>query len=100
MIAKGMIDVQQAAQQAINYCAGLFGNILRVRLEEVELTNDDAHWLITVGFDVPRPLDSMEEAVYGLEPLDGKRQYRVVNIDAQTGAVRSVKIRQPLERIS
>jgi len=54
------VNVQLAVQTASNYLQSLepfIGNeITDVRLEEVELSEDEQFWLITLGFD--RPIDS------------------------------------------
>ena len=107
MVATNMINVQEAVRLALEYCAPLFGEVERLRLEEVELSEDEKHWLITIGFDDPA-LSATKKvpstwSVLGLEPRETRideRQYKVVNLDAQTGNVRSVKIRRPLERVS
>jgi hypothetical protein len=96
-----MIDVQQAVQIAKQYVQQLFGT---VRLEEVELSYDEKHWYITVGFDEPLPQPLFPLAMgtviqSALEPRT-ERKYKVVDVDAETGKVRAVKIRQPLERVS
>ena len=100
-----MIDVQHAVQIATQYAGQLFGNALNgVRLEEVELSYDEKHWYITIGFDVPLPQPLYPLAIgtvlqNALEPKT-ERKYKVVDVDAESGKVRAVKIRQPLERVS
>ena len=92
-----MIDVQHAVQVATQYTGQLFGNALNnLRLEEVELSFDEKHWYITIGFDEAVPL---QPGFLGTV-LDPKmeRRYKVVDVDSDTGKVRAVKMRQPLER--
>ena len=102
MIRKNvMIDVQQAVAIATQYAEQLFGNALnRLRLEEVELSYDEKHWYITIGFDEPLPFNTLIGTVLegGLQRTE--RRYKVVDVDAKSGKVRAVKIRQPLERVS
>jgi hypothetical protein len=62
-----------------------------VRVEEVELTDDENVWNITLGFYPPGT--SMTLAIGGI-PV-AQRQYRVLRVDANTGQVRSMKIRDP-----
>jgi hypothetical protein len=98
-----MIDVQKAVQIATQYAGLLFGNAVNgLRLEEVELSYDEKHWYITLGFDelvssrfplIPTALESV------INPKT-ERKYKVVDVDAESGKVRAVKIRQPLERVS
>lgn len=101
VITKTMIDVQEAVRIAVQYFGQLFGFAGRLRLEEVELSADEKHWFITVGFQEARPPGvAITEAIQGYAPITDERQYRVVDLDTETGKVRAVKIRQPLERVS
>ena len=98
-----MINVQHAVRVAVDYCGQLFGNITnRLQLEEVELSDDEKHWFVTVGYDEPGTPQSevMLRVHQGLEPRGTERKYKVVDVDAETGKVKAVKMRQPLERIS
>ncbi len=86
-----MIDVRQAAQSASTFFASLYDNAggTDVRLEEVELTEDRKHWLITLSYPPPSPLGNIIPSGLG-----GSRQYRIFKVDAQTGEVLSMKIRE------
>lgn len=83
---KEKISVQRAVTAAENFIRNMrnsLGNLSDVRLEEVELTEDESLWLITLGFLRP------EDNVIG-EP---KREYRRFEIDAKTGDFKSMTIR-------
>jgi len=60
--------------------------------EEVELTDDDRFWDITIGF-LRRQVSTSEGPMVSLVgPTEGfKREVKVFRIDAETGAVRSMK---------
>jgi hypothetical protein len=61
------------------------------RLEEVE--HDDSSWEITLSFVRPRKNASqLAQAVAGIRGLE--REYKTVIIDAQTGDVRAMRMRQ------
>lgn len=83
-----MLDVREAAQRASEYFAGLYADqgVSNVQLEEVELTDDGQYWLITLSYPLigsnPLPLS-----------IVSKRNYKVFKIDAKTGEVKSMKIR-------
>lgn len=84
-----MIDAKEAAQKAFSYFGDLFqGKFYNFALEEVELSTDENHWLITVGYDPPTT---------GLAQLTGdasnRRQYKLITIDSETGQVISMKIK-------
>jgi len=83
-----MLDVKEAAQRASDYFASLFPKDLaaNARLEEVELTDDGQYWLITLGFPVSDTL-----GFFGVTRTP--RDYKQFKIDAETGKVVSMKIR-------
>jgi len=86
-----MLDVKEAARRASEYFAGLYEpkSIDDVQLEEVEMSDDGRYWLITLSY----PLLG---AGLGLVPFGqiSKRKYKLFTIDAQTGEVKSMKIRE------
>jgi hypothetical protein len=90
-----MLDVKEAAHRASEYFAGLYGDqsVSNVQLEEVELTDDGQYWLITLSY----PLFPPRMALAGNPELPInlalKRKYKVFKIDAKTGEVKSMKIR-------
>lgn len=85
-----MIDIKQAANNAVAYMTGLpnlKADSDTIRLEEVELTEDDKFWLITLSF-VDRAAATLQNV------FSPARQYKTFRIDAETGDIRSMKIRQ------
>jgi hypothetical protein len=83
-----MLDVKEAAQRASEYFATLFPHDLasKARLEEVELTDDGQYWLITLGY----PKEDTPGFFFG--PAT-PREYKQFKIEAATGKVVSMKIR-------
>jgi hypothetical protein len=84
-----MIDVKQAAQSASNFIVALYSDqtISDVRLEEVEVSDDEKYWLITLSFLVQFP-----GGIVALPVV--RRQYKILKVDRQTGNVLSMKIRE------
>jgi hypothetical protein len=83
-----VLDVREAAKRASEYFGALYSDNdpAKLRLEEVELTEDGQYWLITLSY--PR---------VGLAQLfgnDGPREYKLFKIRADTGEVKSMKIRK------
>jgi hypothetical protein len=79
-----MIDVKTASRIAFDYLSDLYkGKVLKeLELEEVELSDDEKYWFITVSYrlnDMPLPL--------------GKK-YKILKIRSDTGTVVSMKIRE------
>lgn len=86
-----MIGVKDAVAAATRFAADVYGEELRPTLEEVEPSSDERYWLITLGFaDTSNPF----AAIAG-KRLD--RSYKVFKVDAENGAVLSMKIRETHE---
>jgi hypothetical protein len=76
-----MVDVKEATRTASEYFADLYpsNSYGDLRLEEVELTEDEKYWLITLSYQDNKMIP--------------RRQYKSFKIDAQTGKVQAMKIR-------
>jgi hypothetical protein len=84
-----MIDVRTAVQAAVRYARELYGesNDLTLMVEEVEPSADDRYWLITLSLpDRANPFAALARTA-------SSRTYKIFEVDAQTGEVRSMKIR-------
>jgi hypothetical protein len=96
-----MIDVKTAVKNAILFLADLLAeqNVHDVRLEEVELSEDEKVWFITLSY-LRRSAEG-EGTVIGKMLAAGElmgarveREYKVFAVDSVTGEVRSMKMRQ------
>jgi hypothetical protein len=90
-----MVDVKQAVDGAMAYFAKLM-TVRDKRLEEVELSDDERTWHVTLsglvqGEQKPEFVDS---ALGGLFTPPYERVYKVFAVDSETGSVRSMRIRQ------
>ncbi len=82
-----MIDVKQATGKAREYLVSFYPEAEEVQLEEVELTNDKTHWLITLSYEGAS--NSVASSL-----LVGKSvRYKIFKLDAENGEVISMKIR-------
>ena len=94
-----IIDVKQAVSIAIQYFMNLVGgeSASDVLLEEVELSDDERFWHVTLSAVLPAPKDEgspMNALATALgASLQRRRVYKVFKVDAATGSVRSMKIR-------
>ena len=96
-----MIDVKQAIKAAKESLSGLYQDfeVKDLLLEEVELTEDEKFWNITLGFSVPRM--GTEPQLYQqyarqdpiLFPTKYERQYKLFKIDTTSGQMKSMTIR-------
>ncbi len=90
-----MIDVKQAVSSATQYLLNLMGaeSVSDVLLEEVEPSDDERFWHITLSAALPAPKDGMNAiaAAFGNSPR--RRVYKDLEVDAATGSVRSMKMR-------
>ena len=98
-----MIDVKTAVTRAADYAKEWLASD-QVFLEEVELSKrgDSGIWLITLSI----PRRDNYGALSGLLPrspaelLYGGREYKVFEVDAETGEVRSMKIRDLIRNVA
>jgi hypothetical protein len=82
-----MIDVKTAVQAAARYAREMYGDSddLALLVEEVEPSADERYWLITLS------LAERSNPLLALGPRG--RSYKIFEVDAETGDVRSMKIR-------
>ena len=101
-----MIDAKQAAIAAIAYFQDVMGSekITDILLEEIELTEDERLWLVTLSGLIPKAkeeleVDNLSAIAAIMRPLSRwRRVYRMFKLDAANGLVKSMKMRQPDER--
>ena len=91
---KPKITVREAAHAAEAYFRQLFP-ARNVSLEEVELSEDEKHWLITLGYEVEVPMVPSVSALNPFIQPEKKTKYKLFKVNAQTGSVVAMKIRNP-----
>jgi hypothetical protein len=81
-----MIDVKEAVRIAEAYFSDLYHDqpFTNVLPEETEYDADAHVWRITLGYSLPLPWDA----------FGSYRRYKIFEIDAKKGEVRSMKIRR------
>jgi hypothetical protein len=94
------IDVKEAVRAGKAFVADILAaeKVSNIGLEEVRL--DEDQWLVTVGFshpwDYPNQKDPAFEALLLLPRAEGTpdREYKVVKVDAATGEIRGMELRE------
>ena len=87
-----MIDVKEATKSAINYFTDIYGEKIRgIAVEEIELSDDEHYWYITIGY-----IDESQSTGY-FQPFGQNRVYKIFEIDAKDGTVKSMKMRDDTE---
>jgi hypothetical protein len=83
-----MINVKQAVRAAREMLGSLFDEctLHNVRVEEVEQSDDERSWFITLGFD-PTPLGRKDL-------IHPAREFKQFRVNAQTGKVQAMKTRK------
>ena len=91
-----MLTVKEAVQAAQNWVRDLYAeaDIKHLRLEEVEFSETGGYWLITLGWVEPAVRQSGLAAALQSEVQALPRVYKTMEVDAETGAVKSMKIRE------
>lgn len=77
----GRISPREAAHAAVQYYAELTGQTPSATVEEIDLSKDERYWNVTLGLT-------------GDMPALFSRKYKLFQVDARTGEVRSMKIRE------
>lgn len=91
-----MLSVKDAVQAAEQWVRELYPKreLRHLRLEEVELSADDRFWFITLGWLEPAVREHPLASVLNREVNVLPRVYKTVKVDAESGAVVSMKIRE------
>ena len=82
-----MIDAKEATTKAREHLTAFFPEAENVQLEEVELTKDKVHWLITLSYE------GVSNSVASSLLVGKSVLYKIFKLDAKTGSVLSMKIR-------
>ena len=82
-----MINVKDATHKAKEYLMSFFPDAEQVQLEEVELSADKKHWLITLSYEGVS--GSVASSMLVVKSL----RYKLFTLDAKSGEVLSMKIR-------
>lgn len=82
-----MINVKEATDKAKDYLGSFFPEAENVQLEEVELAAEKAYWLVTISFE------GISNSVASSLLVGKTILYKVFKIDAKSGEVISMKIR-------
>ena len=82
-----MINVKEATDKSKEYLISFFPEAEQVQLEEVELSEDKAHWLITLSYE------GISSSVASSMLVGKSLLYKIFKLDAETGEVLSMKIR-------
>jgi hypothetical protein len=69
--------------------------MIDLTLEEVEMSEDGTQWLITLGFYLPskKPASSLDDMFRQVKGITYEKKYKLFKVDAATGKVGSMKIR-------
>jgi len=96
-----MIDAKQAVAIAATYFRSLFtaDALSDIQLEEVELSDDERYWTVTLSALLPVSKDELNEGALtaiaqALGTQQRRRVYKVFKINSEKARVQSMKIRQ------
>lgn len=86
------ISVKEAVAKAKEGACDLFDeDLLNLRLEEVELSDDGPCWDITLGWDRAREVSALGR---GMGVRVTVRVFKVFAVNRENGAIEAVKIRE------
>jgi hypothetical protein len=94
-----MIDVKEAVKIAKSHIAELYSDaeLTDLLLEEVEISEDEKYWFITLGFYMPKFNPNKTNSLAELSKAIGGEQkyiykYKVFKINTETGKVLYMKM--------
>jgi len=82
-----MINVKEASDKAKEYLISFFPDADNLQLEEVELSEDKAHWLVTLSYE------GVSNSVASSLLVGKSVLYKIFKINAKNGEVVSMKFR-------
>ncbi len=86
-----MIEIKEAVNVAKNFVQSVFeGELPELRLEEVDRSDDNKFWLITLGFTSEKK--GISQLAKVINPLE--RIYKTIKVDAEKGEAVSMRIRE------
>ena len=87
-----MLSLKEAAAKAVEYMKQIFPDAHDVFVEEVEMDESKSFWFITLSI----PLGEFEQNPFLPLPSNwlNSRRFKSFKIDAQSGEVLSMKIRE------
>ncbi len=89
------IGAKQAVAAALKYFGEFFPHPTHrnVLLEELEESEDEQYWLVTIGFDFERPVNALGGKMADIFGTPPHRKYKTFKVSATSGKVTSMKIR-------
>ncbi len=96
-----MLTVKQAVRAAESWVRDVYpeADIQHLRLEEVEFS-DEGNWRITLGWIEPAIRQNSLTAALQPDVYALPRVYKTLEVDGETGAVKSMKIRAVALKLS
>lgn len=91
-----VIEVREAVEAAKEFAREVFEyeDLKYLRLEEIELSRDEEYWEVTLGWVTP---EDARRSTSGIALVKGAtelpRTYKTFHVNAETGEVESMKIR-------
>jgi hypothetical protein len=92
-----MVDVKEAVSKAMDYLEDMYqiDQFKDVLLEEVDLSEDNKFWNVTIGFTRRQESTSGGPMATLIgQPTEFKREFKVFQIDAENSALRSMRSRK------
>lgn len=93
------MEVTEAIDRVFEFFQRVFqkelagGEIINLRLEEVELDDSTGNWFVTLGFSLKEDQEPLMIAHALGQPRRASRRYKVIRVNGSDGAVTSMKMR-------
>ncbi|MFN7932570.1 MAG: hypothetical protein U0R19_04535 [Bryobacteraceae bacterium] len=91
------VNAKEAVKNASEYFTDLMnGQVSGITLEEIELSREQPDWQVTLSAWIPerKPVPKVANPLSELFQTDHAKIYRLFHVDAETGEVKSMKMRK------
>ena len=90
-----MIDVKIAVKTAMSFFNEMYpdNDFKNILLEEIELSDDQSYWNVTIGFSKYLPELSSPMAQITSGSAGHRRVYKIFKVDSKDGTVKAMMIR-------
>lgn len=83
------MTINELADTAAKYLKDFFSDADKIQLEEIEVTDDNLYWNITLSYES----SDLPGTATNIWLASRTRKFKIFKIDPKTGDVRSMKIR-------
>ncbi len=84
-----MVDIKEAVKYGVHFLKEMYEDkeISDITLEEIEMSEDSNHWLVTMSFIRPKATENIHDV---FSPKEYERTYKILKVSRDDGCVISM----------